>query len=242
MADEPAYQGAIPDHVAIIMDGNGRWAKKRHRPRSFGHRAGVEAVRRIVEDAADIGIECLTLYSFSTENWTRPRAEIAALMTLMSEYIENDLARLKREGVKIRVLGGRTGLSPNVLALIDKAVSETSQNERFKLNIAFNYGGRDEILRAMRKASASDVDLQSMTESDFSRYLDTAGLPDPDLVIRTSGERRISNYLLWQAAYAEYVFMDVLWPDFGRDELIAALDEYTSRDRRFGAAQETEVA
>ncbi len=224
------------------MDGNGRWAKKRHRPRSFGHRAGVEAVRRIVEDAADIGIECLTLYSFSTENWTRPRAEIAALMTLMSEYIENDLARLKREGVKIRVLGGRTGLSPNVLALIDKAVSETSQNERFKLNIAFNYGGRDEILRAMRKASASDVDLQSMTESDFSRYLDTAGLPDPDLVIRTSGERRISNYLLWQAAYAEYVFMDVLWPDFGRDELIAALDEYTSRDRRFGAAQETEVA
>jgi undecaprenyl diphosphate synthase len=224
------------------MDGNGRWAKARHRPRGFGHRAGVESVRRVVEDASDIGLKCLTLYSFSTENWSRPRAEVAALMALMREFIEADLDRLKREGVRIRILGTRKGLSNDILKLIDRAVAETEENTDFNLNIAFNYGGRDEILRAVRRAAAAGEDIQSMTEKNFATYLDTSDLPDPDLVIRTSGEKRISNYLLWQAAYAEFVFTDVLWPDFGRVELIAALKEYTSRNRRFGVSDESEVA
>lgn len=224
------------------MDGNGRWAKKRHRPRQFGHRAGVETVRQIVEDASSIGIQCLTLYSFSTENWTRPKTEVAALMSLLEEYIHSDLARLRKEGVRIRILGRREGLSPKILKLIDKAVSETSHNERFFLNIAFNYGGRDEILRGIRKAVSEGVDLGSLDESQFGNYLDTAGLPDPDLVIRTSGERRISNYLLWQAAYAEFVFSDVLWPDFRKKHLIEALNEFKTRSRRFGAVDASEVA
>jgi undecaprenyl diphosphate synthase len=224
------------------MDGNGRWAKARHRPRGFGHRAGVESVRRIVQDASEIGIKCLTLYSFSTENWSRPRAEVAALMALMREYIEADLDRLKREGVRIRILGTRKGLSKDILTLVDRAISETAGNTQFNLNIAFNYGGRDEILRAVQRAIADGANLQAMTETDFAGYLDTADLPDPDLVIRTSGEKRISNYLLWQAAYAEFVFTDVLWPDFGRDDLISALQDYTGRNRRFGVSEASEVA
>lgn len=224
------------------MDGNGRWAKKRHRPRQFGHRAGVETVRQIVEDASDIGIQCLTLYSFSTENWTRPKAEVAALMSLLKEYIHSDLDRLKKEGVRIRILGRREGLSADILTLIDKAVSETSENSRFFLNIAFNYGGRDEILRGIKKAILEGVDPQTLSEANFGQYLDTAGLPDPDLVIRTSGERRISNYLLWQAAYAEFVFSDVLWPDFRKKHLLEALNEFRTRNRRFGALDAPEVA
>lgn len=224
------------------MDGNGRWAKARHRPRAFGHRAGVETVRRIVEDASEIGINCLTLYSFSTENWSRPRAEVVALMALMREYIEADLARLKRENVRIRILGTRNGLSDDVIALIDRAERDTARNTKFNLNIAFNYGGRDEMLRAMRRATEAGADLSSMSESDFADFLDTKGLPDPDLVIRTSGEKRISNYLLWQTAYSEFVFTDVLWPDFSRDDLLSAMNEYTQRNRRFGAAETSEVA
>lgn len=224
------------------MDGNGRWAKKRHRPRQFGHRAGVETVRQIVEDASEIGIQCLTLYSFSTENWTRPKVEVAALMSLLKEYIQSDLARLRGEGVRIRILGRREGLSEDILALIDRAVSETAHNDRFSLNIAFNYGGRDEILRGMKRALAEGVDLEDMDEARFGSYLDTSGLPDPDLVIRTSGERRISNYLLWQAAYAEFVFSDILWPDFRKKHLIDALNEFKTRRRRFGAVDASEVA
>ena len=219
------------------MDGNGRWAKARHRPRSFGHRAGVETVRRIVEDASEIGIHTLTLYSFSTENWTRPKAEIAALMALMKEYIEGDLARLTREGVRIRILGTREGLSADILALIEQAEARTAHNQDFNLNIAFNYGGRDEIIRALGRALASGQDLSKLDETAFSNFFDTAGQPDPDLVIRTSGEKRISNFLLWQAAYAEFVFTETLWPDFRREHLIAALNEFTARDRRFGAAE-----
>lgn len=224
------------------MDGNGRWAKKRHRPRQFGHRAGVETVRQIVEDASEIGLQCLTLYSFSTENWTRPKTEVAALMSLLKEYIHSDLARLRKEGVCIRILGRREGLSADILGLIDKAVTETAHNDRFYLNIAFNYGGRDEILRGIKKAIAEGADLNSLDETQFGDYLDTAGLPDPDLVIRTSGERRISNYLLWQAAYAEFVFSDVLWPDFSKKHLIEALNEFRTRSRRFGALDASEVA
>ena len=224
------------------MDGNGRWAKKRHRPRQFGHRAGVETVRQIVEDASEIGIECLTLYSFSTENWTRPKTEVAALMSLLKEYIHSDLDRLRKEGVRIRIIGRREGLSPDILRLIDKAVSDTAENDRFFLNIAFNYGGRDEILRGIKKAVSEGVDLSTLGESQFGNYLDTAGLPDPDLVIRTSGERRISNYLLWQAAYAEFIFSDVLWPDFEKKHLVEALNEFRTRRRRFGALDASEVA
>ena len=224
------------------MDGNGRWAQARRRPRSFGHRAGVETVRRVVEDARELGLRCLTLYSFSTENWTRPKAEIAALMALMKEYIENDLARLAREGVRIRIIGTREGLRPDVLRLIEQAEARTAHNSELQLNIAFNYGGRDEILRAVKRAAAAGMDMASMTEADFARYLDTHGQPDPDLVIRTSGEQRISNYLLWQAAYAEFVFTDTLWPDFGKADLIDALQAFAMRTRRFGAAPSSEVA
>lgn len=224
------------------MDGNGRWAKKRHRPRQFGHRAGVETVRQVVEDASEIGIQCLTLYSFSTENWTRPKTEVAALMSLLKEYIHSDLERLSKEGVRIRILGRREGLSPDILKLIDKAVSDTAHNDRFFLNIAFNYGGRDEILRGIKKAVSEGVDLATLDETQFGSFLDTAGLPDPDLVIRTSGERRISNYLLWQAAYAEFVFSDVLWPDFEKKHLIEAINEFRTRRRRFGALDASEVA
>ena len=224
------------------MDGNGRWATAKHRPRSFGHRAGVETVRRIVEDASELGIRALTLYSFSTENWTRPKAEIAALMALMKEYIEADLARLTREGVRIRIIGTREGLNRDVLGLVEQAEARTAHNTAFNLNIAFNYGGRDEILRAMQRAVASGRDVSAMSERDLSAYFDTAGQPDPDLVIRTSGEKRISNFLLWQAAYAEFVFTETLWPDFRREHLIAALNEFTARDRRFGKADAPEVA
>ena len=232
----------MPDHVAIIMDGNGRWAQARRRPRSFGHRAGVETVRRVVEDASELGIRTLTLYSFSTENWSRPKAEIAALMTLMKEYIEADLARLVREGVRVRIIGTRRGLRPDVLALIERTEARTSHNTDFNLNIAFNYGGRDEIVRAFQRAAASGTDLSQLGEADLSRFFDTSGQPDPDLVIRTSGEKRISNFLLWQAAYAEFVFTDTLWPDFRRADFVAALDEFTARDRRFGTSQAPEVA
>ena len=224
------------------MDGNGRWATAKHRPRSFGHRAGVETVRRIVEDASELGIRALTLYSFSTENWTRPKAEIAALMALMKEYIEADLPRLTREGVRIRIIGTREGLNRDVLGLVEQAEARTAHNTAFNLNIAFNYGGRDEILRAMQRAVASGRDVSAMSERDLSAYFDTAGQPDPDLVIRTSGEKRISNFLLWQAAYAEFVFTETLWPDFRREHLIDALKEFTARDRRFGKADAPEVA
>ena len=224
------------------MDGNGRWATAKRRPRSFGHRAGVETVRRVVEDASELGIRALTLYSFSTENWTRPKAEIAALMALMKEYIESDLARLTREGVRIRIIGTREGLTPDVLSWVEQAEARTAHNTDFNLNIAFNYGGRDEIVRAVRRAIRAGEDLASLSEAQLSRYVDTAGQPDPDLVIRTSGEKRVSNFLLWQAAYAEFVFTDTLWPDFRREDLVAALDEFTARDRRFGNAEPSEVA
>jgi len=196
------------------MDGNGRWAQARHRPRVFGHQAGVKTVRRIVEQASEIGVKCLTLYSFSTENWTRPKAEIAALFELLRKYVEDDLQTLHARGVRVRILGARTGLTPDLCEILDRVEARTQDNTLFNLNIAFNYGGRDEILRAIRKAHAAGEDMQSLDDKDIDKYLDTFGLPEVDLVIRTSGEKRISNFLLWQAAYAEFVFTDVLWPDF----------------------------
>ena len=242
MTNSSGYQADFPLHVAIIMDGNGRWAQARHRPRVFGHQAGVKTVRRIVEDAADMGIQYLTLYSFSTENWTRPKAEIAALFNLLRKYVEDDLDTLNRNNVRIRILGSREGLKPDLLELINRVETTTQANTEFHLNIAFNYGGRDEILRAAGKAAEDGKDLKTMTEADLTPYLDTADLPEPDLVIRTSGEKRISNFLLWQAAYSEFVFTDVLWPDFTKADLQAAIVDFQNRERRFGNLNASEVA
>lgn len=230
--------GPTPQHVAIIMDGNGRWAASRGRPRAFGHRKGVEAVREAVRNAGELGVRYLTLFSFSTENWNRPAAEVEALFELLRRFVAADLDRLHAEGVRVRILGRREGLSEELLDLIGSVESRTAGNDISFLNIAFNYGGRDEILRAARRAAQThNGDLSTLSEDDFARFLDTADLPDPDLVIRTSGERRISNFLLWQAAYAEFVFMDILWPDFDRAAFEQALAEYASRDRRYGGVQ-----
>ena len=241
MSAASTYQ-AMPEHIAIIMDGNGRWARARHRPRVFGHSQGVKTVRRIVEGASDIGVKCLTLYSFSTENWSRPKAEIAALFNLLREYVDSDLETLHGRNVRVRILGSRSGLKPDLLDLIQRVEDTTKNNTAFDLNIAFNYGGRDELLRAAAKAVAAGHTFEDMSEASFSDFLDTAGLPDVDLVIRTSGEHRISNFLLWQAAYAEFVFSDVLWPDFQISDLEAAIVEFNRRDRRFGNLSNSEVA
>ncbi|MEP1231589.1 MAG: isoprenyl transferase [Litorimonas sp.] len=234
MSNTPTYLRNFPAHIAIIMDGNGRWAKARQRPRVFGHRKGVETVRRVVEDASKLGVKCLTLYSFSTENWTRPKSEITALLNLLKQYVETDLAKLDENNVRVRILGSRAGLSDELLELIDRVELTTQNNDKFSLNIAFNYGGRDEIVRAVSRAIQDGIKADDITEAALERYLDTYGLPDPDLVIRTSGERRISNFLLWQAAYAEFVFTDVLWPDFTHEDLSQAIAEYQMRERRFG--------
>ncbi|MGX6648027.1 polyprenyl diphosphate synthase [Maricaulaceae bacterium MS644] len=226
---------AIPRHVAVIMDGNGRWAAKRGRPRAFGHREGVEAVRRTVRAAGDMGVTHLTLFSFSTENWRRPVDEIDALFDLLRRYVEADLERLTGEGVRIRVIGRREGLSRELLNIVERAETRTAHNDAFHLTIAFNYGGRDELVRAARRAAeALDGDLSGLDEAGLARFLDTDGLPDPDLVIRTSGERRISNFLLWQAAYAEFVFVDTLWPDFDGAAFAEAVSVYAGRQRRYG--------
>jgi len=225
------------------MDGNGRWAQARRRPRVFGHQAGVKTVRRIVEDAADIGIKHLTLYSFSTENWTRPKTEISALFQLLKKYVEDDLESLNSNNVKVRIIGSRVGLRPDLLDVIKKVETTTQDNDEFFLNIAFNYGGRDDILRAVQSMVSSGIAADAITETLLSQHLDTFDIPDPDLVIRTSGEQRISNFLLWQAAYAEFVFTDVLWPDFSRADLELAIKEFQRRDRRFGNLSDTaEVA
>lgn len=225
-------------HVAIIMDGNGRWAKARGLTRTEGHKQGVEAARRAVEAARDLGLSCLTLYSFSTENWRRPAGEVRDLMGLMRQFIGDDLSRLKDEGVAVRIIGDRKNLSVDLRALVHRAEKETENNHQFILQIAFNYGGRDEIVRAAQAAAeavrSGAMSADQITEAQFGALLDTADIPDPDLVIRTSGEKRISNYLLWQAAYAEYVFLDVLWPDFTADVFTKAVDEFYRRERRYG--------
>ncbi|MBC6403388.1 MAG: di-trans,poly-cis-decaprenylcistransferase [Hyphomonadaceae bacterium] len=232
----------FPLHIAIIMDGNGRWAKARHRPRVFGHQAGIKTVRCIVEDAADMGIRYLTLYSFSTENWSRPKSEISALFNLLKQYVNDDLDSLHENGVQVRIAGSRRGLTPDILEIIHYVETKTHDNTEFYLNIAFNYGGRDEILRAAAKAVSDGKSLDTLSDREFETYLDTSGFPSPDLVIRTGGEKRISNFLIWQAAYAEFVFTDVLWPDFTRTDLEEAVDEYLNRERRFGALRPAEVA
>jgi undecaprenyl diphosphate synthase len=227
-----------PRHVAIIMDGNGRWAKARLLPRVAGHRAGVEAVKRTVRAAGDMGLEALTLYAFSSENWRRPAAEIADLMGLLRRFIRSELEEITREGVKLRIIGDYRRLEPDLVSLLDDAVARTTDNKRLLLAIALNYGSQDEILRATRKlmrdARAGEIDPDSLDDASFEKRLDTDGMPRLDLLIRTSGEQRLSNFLLWQAAYAELVFTDTLWPDFGRDHLAAAVETFGQRERRYG--------
>jgi undecaprenyl diphosphate synthase len=229
---------AVPAHVAIIMDGNGRWAKARGLPRSAGHRAGLEALRRIVRAAPDFGMGWLTLYAFSSENWTRPQTEVNDLMGLLKTFIRRDLAELHKSNVRIRIIGGRDGLKPDILALLTEAEALTRNNSSFTLVIAFNYGSRDEIARAARniaeQAARGVLDPTNVDAVLFERFLDTEGIPDPDLVIRTSGEQRMSNFLMWQAAYSELVFVPCYWPDFGPAEMRVAFDEFTRRERRFG--------
>jgi undecaprenyl diphosphate synthase len=233
-------------HIAIIMDGNGRWAAERGLPRTEGHRQGVESVRRTVEAALELGVTHLTLFSFSSENWSRPRQEINDLFGLLRRFIRRDLADLHKNGVKIRVIGARAGLEADLLRLIDDAVELTKDNTALNLTIAFNYGARDEIARAARRI-AEDVASGALAPSEvtperFGGYLDTAGLPDPDLLIRTSGELRLSNFLLWQLAYSEFVFVDVYWPDFSRELFEAAIAEYQRRSRRFGGTSARSTA
>jgi undecaprenyl diphosphate synthase len=229
---------APPRHVAIIMDGNGRWAKARGLPRSEGHRRGVEAVRRTVKGAIDLGIHHLTLFSFSSENWSRPAEEVDFLFGLFRRYIRRDVAELHTAGVKITVIGKRAGLPIDILEMIEEAETLTAGNRTLKLIFAFNYGARDEIVRAVQalaaEAKEGRVDPASITEATISEHLDTAAFPDPDLIIRTSGELRLSNFLLWQSAYSELVFAPVLWPDFNAEALRAALDEFGGRSRRYG--------
>ncbi|MCP3054601.1 isoprenyl transferase [Aurantimonas sp. LRZ36] len=220
------------------MDGNGRWAHSRGLPRSMGHRRGVEAVREAVRAAGELGIQYLTLFAFSSENWRRPQDEVAELMGLLKHFIRRDLADLHKEGVRVRVIGARDNLSDDIRSLLEEAESLTCNNERQTLVVAFNYGARDEVTRAMRriaeKFAAGEVSLESLTPDYLDEHLDTAGIPDPDLIIRTSGELRLSNFLLWQAAYSEFVFLPCLWPDFDRKSFEEAIADYLSRDRRFG--------
>jgi len=229
---------AVPRHVAIIMDGNGRWAAARGLPRVEGHRRGVEVVRRTVRAAADIGIQYLTIFSFSAENWSRPQSEIGELMGLLRRFIRNDLAELHRSGVRVRIVGEREGLAPDIARLLTEAEELTKENDRLTLVVAFNYGARQEIVRAARRmaeqVAAGHLKPDEMDVDRLSQALDAPEIPDPDLIIRTSGEQRLSNFLLWQSAYSELVFVPTYWPDFDRAVLEAAIREYQQRERRFG--------
>lgn len=237
----PGIESA-PTHVAIIMDGNGRWAQMRGLPRQEGHRRGLEALRRTVRNAGDLGIRVLTLYSFSTENWRRPKAEVSFLLGLLRRFVENDLAELHEAGVRVRIIGSRADLAPDLRLLIERAESMTAGNDGLTLVVAFNYGSRDELVRVARAlavdVAAGRLSPEAIDEDMLAARLDTVGLPEPDLVIRTSGETRISNFLLWQAAYAEFVFTPVLWPDFDRKALEEAVAEFHRRERRFGGVTE----
>lgn len=237
MSDTMNPNGApsrIPTHVAIIMDGNGRWARERGLPRLAGHRAGTENLRRVIRACVEFGIKILTIYAFSTENWGRPEAEVRGLLSILEQVIDSELEELHQQGVQLRHLGRLEGLSPQLQEKVRQAIELTKNNDRLILNVAFNYGGRDEILQAVRRLIADGVRPEEVTEELFTQYLYTAGLPDPDLIIRTSGELRVSNFLIWQAAYAEYYATPVYWPDFDKEELRKALVEYSRRQRRFG--------
>jgi len=228
----------VPRHVAIIMDGNGRWAKARGLPRGAGHKQGAEAARRAVRAAGEAGVECLTLYAFSSENWRRPEDEINDLTGLLRFYIQKELDGFHKEGVRLRILGDHRAFAPDLARMVDKAIERTRDNDRMTVAVALNYGARGELVRAMQtlggRIAAGELAPEAIDEALVDSVLDTSGLPPLDLLIRTSGEYRLSNFLLWQAAYAELIFADTLWPDFGADHLRAALDEYARRERRYG--------
>ena len=229
---------APPLHVAVIMDGNGRWAKARGLPRTAGHRRGVEVAREVVEAAADSGVSILTLFGFSSENWNRPQSEIRDLMGLLRLYLRNEVGNLHKNGVRLRVIGERSRMAPDIVALIEDAEARTIGNKRLTLVIALNYGGRQEIVAAARRIAdavkAGSLDSEDIDETLFSEHLFLADLPDPDLLIRTSGEQRVSNFLLWQLAYTEFIFVDTLWPDFSKERFDEAVREFQGRERRFG--------
>ncbi|HET6316267.1 MAG TPA: isoprenyl transferase [Chloroflexota bacterium] len=233
-AQSAPQPGTGPRHVGIIMDGNGRWAKRRGLPRLAGHNAGTENVRRITIACADAGVDVLTIYAFSTENWRRPAEEVRGLMTLLAQRIDREAAELHRNNVRIRHIGILDGIASRLAERVRAAVELTKNNTGLVLNVAFNYGSRHEIVRAMRRIVQQGMAAEDITEEMIDQYLDTAGLPELDLVIRTGGEMRLSNFLLWQAAYAEYYSTPVCWPDFGREELYAAFAEFGQRARRFG--------
>ncbi len=230
----PLAQGRIPVHVAIIMDGNGRWAKQRGKPRLFGHRAGAQNLRNIIKACVEFGVRYLTVYAFSTENWSRPQEEVRGLMNILSEAIEKELPELNRQGVRLRHIGRLERLEPRLIKKINAALEVTSKNDRLDMCIAWNYGGRDEIIYAVEKIIADGRKPEEITENLISQYVFTSGIPDPDLVIRTSGEFRTSNFLLWQTAYSEWYFPKIFWPDFGREAFYDALVDYAARERRFG--------
>jgi undecaprenyl diphosphate synthase len=244
-ASDDSATAAAPLHVAIVMDGNGRWAKQRGLPRTLGHRAGVEALRRTVAAAPTLGVTRLTVFGFSTENWSRPAAEVAELMSLPKRYFESDIAKLDKDGVRVRMLGRREGLTADLIKIIDAAEARTAGNNSFHLDIAFNYGGQADIVDAARRfaaeVAAGRAKPEELDEAVFASHLGTAGCAPPDVIIRPSGEQRLSNFLLWEAAYAEFVFQDVLWPDYGAEHLQAALTAYAGRDRRYGAVAADDV-
>jgi undecaprenyl diphosphate synthase len=228
----------IPQHLAIIMDGNGRWAKARGLPRLAGHRAGTENLRRIIRACREFGIPILTIYAFSTENWHRPQAEVRGLLNILEQVIDRELDDLNKNGVQLRHLGTLEGVEPRMQAKVAKAIEVTRQNHDLILNIAFNYGGRDEILQAVRRVIRDGVPPEDITPELFSNYMYTAGLPDPDLIVRTSGELRTSNFLVWQSYYAEWYFTPTYWPDFDKEQLRKVLEFYSRRQRRYGLLDE----
>jgi undecaprenyl diphosphate synthase len=230
---------ALPRHIGIIMDGNGRWARERGLRRSAGHRAGIQAIRRVMAAADEAGVHCLTLYAFSTENWSRPRQEVATLMRLFEQTLQAEVDELHQNGVRIRVIGRREQLSARLQKLVEEAERRTADNRTGMLNVAINYGGRAEIVDGVRQLAAEGADLTQLEEKDLAGALYTAGLPDPDLIIRTAGEMRTSNFLIWQAAYAELYVTDTYWPDFDATHLRAALADYAARVRRFGGVLES---
>ncbi len=237
--NDTASESKVPAHVAIIMDGNGRWARSRGLPRLAGHRAGTENLRRIIRACVEFGVKYLTIYAFSTENWGRPRDEIEGLMNILEDVIDRELTELHKEGVQLRHIGRLERLAPNIQEKVLEAIELTKNNQRLVLNVAFNYGGRDEIICAISKMLKAGVRPEEVNEALVGRYLFTAGVPDPDLIIRTSGELRISNFLIWQAAYSEWYVTPIYWPDFNKEEFRKALEAFTQRDRRFGGLSST---
>lgn len=234
----------VPQHIAIILDGNGRWAKKRGMPRNYGHAQGSKNVERICEDAYRMGVKYLTVYAFSTENWKRPKDEVDALMNLLRNYMKTCLKTAEKNRMRVRVIGDKTALADDIRERIATLEEATKNNDGLNFQIALNYGSRDEMVRAMKKmckdCKDGVIEIEQIDETLFEGYLDTSDIPDPDLMIRTSGEQRLSNYLLWQLAYSEFYFTDVLWPDFSKEELVKAIEYYNGRDRRYGGVKEGE--